>query len=96
MSTRIAVLCSECSYLKSAVCADGARVCADCGAAWPRATDAQRETVDYFSGVCRENGSKLTAELDDGTVWMTETASPEWDREVTRWTVGADGVAVIL
>lgn len=96
MSVRIEVLCSECSYSKSAVCADAVKVCSNCGAAWPRATDAQRKTVDYFSGVCRENGSKLHAELDCGTVWMTETASPEWDSEVTRWTVAPDGNAVIL
>lgn len=96
MSVRIAVLCSECSYSKSAVCADGAKVCADCGADWPAApTDAQRETVRYFCGVARETGATVGAELDRGIVWMTETRSAQWDHERTTWLVRADGHAEI-
>lgn len=95
---RVTTLCEQCGYSKSARCSGGEKVCADCGAAWPMKaapTAEQRSTVDYFSSVARETGATVSAELEDGTLWLTETRGANWDHERTTWIVRADGNAEI-
>lgn len=58
-------------------------------------TRAQSETVRFFQNHARENGASLSVSQHDGVTYLVETASAEWDNEVTTWTLRADGVAEI-
>lgn len=64
------------------------------------ATAAQQATVDYFVAQARENGStigRLGLEVDfSGNVYITETASANYDHEQNAWRIDRDGNAELL